>query len=213
VTHVKVPYALPDGRTIYVDDDVAQGAPLIDFTLKNGTVVDAVRVSDPINRVGSRYPQRMTLAERDAKLAGIILAIEKLLYQARDCHSLGVTSVIPYEHLPQAWRQDLHAAARAAVMHESLPRRQDAEVASRAYLNRWLEAEAVTQAPWGSAAAARERALLERFILRITSALGPSIVTEVVQSYQASLCGPETRSTRAQVAHAAFTSHTTGGMA
>jgi hypothetical protein len=210
---VKTAYRLPDGQIIHVQEELARGAQTIGFTLRGGEVVDAVRVPPPVNRVVTDPPQRMTLAERDATLEALILVIAKLLYQARECHTLGVASVIPFEHLPQAWRQDLHDAARAVVMHESLPRRQDADVAARAYLTRWLEAEAVTQAPWGTAVATQERRLLERFIERITGGLGPSVVTEVLHSYQAALCGPETRTARAQVARAAFATHTSGGVA
>jgi hypothetical protein len=166
----------------------------------------------PVNRVVSAPPQRLTLAERDARLAQIISQIEPLLYQAREAHTLGAASYVPLASLPQTWRRELHEAARAVVMNEALSRRQDADVAARAYVTRWLEAEAVTQAPWGTLAAEHERGILKRFILRITEGWGPSIVTEVMQSYQASLCGPETRVPRSQVARAAFDAHTSGGL-
>ena len=152
------------------------------------------------------------MAERDARLEALVVQIERLLYQAREAHTFGVASYVPLASLPQAWRRELHDAARAVVMNEALPRRQDADVAARAYLTRWPEAEAVTQAPWGTVAAEHERGILKRFILRITDSLGPSVVTEVLQSYQASLCGPETRTARSQVARAAFAAHT-GGVA
>src|SRR5580765_4961245 len=161
-------------------------------------------VAEPVRR-------RLTLAERDAKLATIMQRIEALLYEAREAHTLGVATVIPFAQLPQAWRRDIHAAARAVVMHESLPHQQDADVAARAYVARWLTAEAVTQAPWGSAEAGRERDILAQFIQRITRSVGPSIVTEVRHSYQGALCGPETRTPSAQIARAMFAAHTTGG--
>ena len=37
-------YKLPDGRLIEVHDDVARGAPYLSFTLKNGTIVIAIKI-------------------------------------------------------------------------------------------------------------------------------------------------------------------------
>lgn len=42
---VLVPYRLPDGRIVQVDDSAAKGAAIIDFTLAGGQIVDAVRVA------------------------------------------------------------------------------------------------------------------------------------------------------------------------
>lgn len=39
------PYRLPDGRIVWIREDVARGALLIDFTLKGGTVVYALRLN------------------------------------------------------------------------------------------------------------------------------------------------------------------------
>ncbi len=41
---ILVLYRLPDGRLVRVDDSAAKGAPIIDFTLENGSRVPAVRV-------------------------------------------------------------------------------------------------------------------------------------------------------------------------
>jgi hypothetical protein len=38
------PYQLPDGRIVRVDATASRGAPVIDFTLKGGKIVNAVRV-------------------------------------------------------------------------------------------------------------------------------------------------------------------------
>ena len=38
------PYALPGGRIVQLQADVARGAFFVSFTLENGTVVDATRV-------------------------------------------------------------------------------------------------------------------------------------------------------------------------
>ena len=122
---------------------------------------------------------------------------------------------VPLEALPQAWRRDLADAARAVVMHESLPRRQDADRHARAEVTRWLQAAAVTALDTVTILGTNDRfvvqAALNRFITALTSSLGPSIVSEVVHHYQASLCSPETRSPAAQVARAVLAAPTERG--
>lgn len=39
-----VPYRLPDGRVVQVDDSAAKGAPTVSFTLVGGQIVQAVRM-------------------------------------------------------------------------------------------------------------------------------------------------------------------------
>ncbi len=39
-------YRLPDGRIVAINDDVARGEPVIDFTLKDGAIVKAERVTE-----------------------------------------------------------------------------------------------------------------------------------------------------------------------
>ena len=138
------------------------------------------------------YPTsvKMTTDEQREKLDAVERAVELLLYAAREAHTAGVATYVPFDALPKAWRADLAAAARGVVMAESLERRQRAELAARAYVERWMRAEAMSVSTdqfslWQEQLA---REVLSTFIHNITRAGGPSIVSEVLGAYQGALC-------------------------
>lgn len=53
VERVLVPYRLPDGRIVQVDDSAAKGAMVIGFELSRGHIVEAVRVSASVPGVAA----------------------------------------------------------------------------------------------------------------------------------------------------------------
>ncbi len=138
----------------------------------------------------SHVPVKMTTTEQAEKLAAVQHAVELLLYAAREAHTAGVATYVPFESLPKAWRADLEAAARGVVMAESLERRHRADCAARAYVERWMHAEAlgVESEQWALWQQQVARAALGDFIRNITRSVGPSIVSEVLGAYQGALC-------------------------
>jgi len=143
---------------------------------------------------------RLTPAERDARLEALQAQMEALLYEARDAHALGGARVIPLESLPSSWRQDLRDEARLALMRQSASRRQTADVLTRRELQHWLAAEAdlVLTGVVGVIGDPADKfiggTVLRRFIKQITTAVGPSVVTEVLGLYHGTLLARPTPS-------------------
>jgi len=137
---------------------------------------------------------RLTPAERDARLEALLAQMEALLYEARDAHALGGARVIPLDALPSSWRQEVRDEARLALMRQSASRRQAADLVTRRELVHWLAAESdlVLTGVVGVIGEPSDKfigaTLLRRFINRITSPIGPSVITEVLGLYHGALC-------------------------
>jgi hypothetical protein len=79
------PYRLPDGRIVPVDASAAKGAAAIDFTLEDGQIVQATRVTaieSPAYFLGA-IAACVEAAERGSRTpADVLLRIRTLLTQA-----------------------------------------------------------------------------------------------------------------------------------
>jgi len=120
-----------------------------------------------------------------------IEAVERALWQAQ----FGAAGEAD-ELTSQTIRDD----ARAVVMRQSQANRDAADLHARAELQHWLAAESITVLDGisGQYDKLDAAAVLRQFIRQITSGSGPSIVSEVLWSYQESLL------------KAASTTHTSG---
>lgn len=75
---VLVDYRLPDGTIVRVDDSAAKGEPSIDFTLRGGTIVKAVRCANSIT--GDPMPPKLPRAVTRTQPSGYAIEIRLVAY-------------------------------------------------------------------------------------------------------------------------------------